>query len=85
MQTRCVDLRARVRAAWWYPTGGGGGRLDFSQVAVFTPRGEAAVGPSPVAFADIGLRPVRTAGSADPNVAIIQMSGLTGVQRVYRQ
>lgn len=74
------DLSFRV------PVPGQSTALDFSQVAVFTPRGEAAVGPSPVAFADIGLRPARITGDRnDPNVAIIQVSGLTGSQRVYRQ
>lgn len=67
------------------PLPGDNQTVTFDQVAVFTPRGEAAVGPSPIAFADIGLRPAAGVSASHPNVAIIQLSGLTGSQRVYRQ
>lgn len=64
----------------------GGAMLEFDQVILFTPRGEALVGEAPVGFADLVLQPVRGAGRADQaNFAIIQVNALTGFSRVYRQ
>lgn len=62
----------------------GGSPMVFDQVTVFSPRGEAAVGPNLIAYADIALQPFPTP-AANRNVAIIQLSGITGSQRVYRQ
>ncbi len=62
----------------------GGGATAFDRVAVFTPRGEAAVAPSPVAFADIAVRPAIENAGADSKIALIQLNGPTGAQRVYR-
>jgi type II secretory pathway pseudopilin PulG len=61
---------------------GGRAATVFTHVVAFSPRGEATVGPSPVAFADIALRHAQ--GTASPNVAVIQLTGLTGTLRVYR-
>lgn len=64
------------------PDVGGRSSTLLDQTVVFSPRGEAVVGPSPVAFADI---PLRRAHSGQQNaVALIQLSGLTGTLRVYR-
>jgi type II secretory pathway pseudopilin PulG len=70
------DLRFRIPVA--------GTMVEFDQVTAFTPRGEALVGEGLVAYADIPLEPFPAAAD-NRNVAIIQLSGITGIQRVYRQ
>jgi hypothetical protein len=70
------DLKFRIPVA--------GTMMEFDQVTAFTPRGEALVGEGLVAYADIPLEPFPAAAD-NQNVAIIQLSGITGMQRVYRQ
>ncbi len=78
-----ADLSSSVQ--FRIPGTGGAATVEFDHVAAFSPRGEFMVGPSPVAYADVPLRPASGAYGTDANVAMIQLSGLTGTLRVYRQ
>jgi prepilin-type N-terminal cleavage/methylation domain-containing protein len=64
---------------------GGGSDLSFTRAIVFSPRGEAYVEDSPVAYTDLVLQPQRGKQKDANNYAIIQVNGLTGTTRVYRQ
>jgi prepilin-type N-terminal cleavage/methylation domain-containing protein len=59
--------------------------LEFDRVLVFSPQGDARVSDSPVAFADFALQPMRGNQDDQSNFAIFQISGLTGLSRIYRQ
>jgi prepilin-type N-terminal cleavage/methylation domain-containing protein len=64
----------------------GAASVPFSKVIQFDPQGEASL-TSSVGTShgiEIGLQPLRGVNTTDPNVAIVQVSSLTGIAQVFR-
>lgn len=58
----------------------------FDRYILFTPSGEARNRDSTIDVLEIGMQPLKGTGTAqtDKNVAVIRVSGLTGLTQVYR-
>jgi hypothetical protein len=72
-----------------YPLGSGTPQYSFSKTLQFTPRGEAVVNSTyslrPVV--EIGLQPTHGAvvDASNPNVAVVQITGVLGQVKIYRR
>jgi prepilin-type N-terminal cleavage/methylation domain-containing protein len=60
--------------------------IDFNYVIQFSPTGEASLAPNTVSrWVQVGLSPKQGAGDTDnKNIAVLQVSGLTGQVRTFR-
>jgi prepilin-type N-terminal cleavage/methylation domain-containing protein len=65
---------------------GGGTTVTFTNIVQFDPQGEATIDKTLGSshWVQIGLQPIRGGGRSDPNVAVVQVSTLTGQVQVFR-
>jgi len=57
--------------------------IHITQTILFTPNGEAHLTADPLSYIDIGLQPRRARGG-NQDVAVVQISGITGQAEVFR-